>query len=109
MISKGHLISSLLSFSSANLPYTFVGKGQWDEPKNWRNPDGSTPTAMPDLANNDVEINGIAIIDEGVVVEVNNMTINAGGSLKIGNKGKLTVKGNLIVDSQRRQTDFSNE
>lgn len=85
----------LLSFTSASLPYTYVGKGQWDEPGNWRNPDGSTPTAMPDLANKDVEINGIAVIDEGVVAEVNNMTINANCSVKIGSKGILTVKGKL--------------
>lgn len=85
----------LLSFTSASLPYTYVGKGQWDEPGNWRNPDGSTPTAMPDLANKDVEINGITIIDNGVVVEVNNMTINANCSVEIGNKGILTVKGKL--------------
>lgn len=85
----------LLSFTSASLPYTYVGKGQWDEPGNWRNPDGSTPTAMPDLANKDVEINGITIIDNGVVAEVNNMTINANCSVEIGSKGILTVKGKL--------------
>lgn len=85
----------LLSFTSASLPYTYVGKGQWDEPGNWRNPDGSTPTAMPDLANKDVEINGVTIIDNGVVAEVNNMTINANCSVEIGSKGILTVKGKL--------------
>lgn len=71
--------------------YTFIGNGSWNTPSNWKGLDGNTLTYMPDFSNQNVIINGTAVIGDGIDAEVANITIKNGKSLTIQDGGTFTV------------------
>lgn len=79
----------VITFTSPADAVTFIGDGSWDDVSNWEK--GVLPTSE-----DDVLIDGTAIIAEGINAIVKSLTINENKSLTIADGGILTVNESIV-------------